>query len=152
MIGSCLPLLLLLLTTLSTVVSGYLVIVDESATPGTIIFNASVYKLGSDRYYKLNTHRSAHFVHHLLRVDEEGGQISLKKSLKCDGIYYPNLFTFYVDSTSNKLRSIDYYSLLLMLLLMMMKYFFSCLMRRNYYLSTAVERGQEMRLKQRNKK
>lgn len=91
--------------------SGYLVIVDERAEPGTIIFNASVYKLGSDRHYKLNTHRSAHFVHHLLRVDPEGGQIALRKSLKCDGIYYPNLFTFYVDSTSNKLRSIDYYSL-----------------------------------------
>lgn len=102
---------LLTLASLIQLTSGYLVIVDERAEPGTIIFNASVYKLGSDRYYKLNTHRSAHFVHHLLRVDETSGQIALKKSLKCDGIYYPNLFTFYVDSTSNKLRSIDYYSL-----------------------------------------
>lgn len=105
-----LPVLLLLLFALQ-LAAGYLVIVDERAEPGTIVFNASVYKLGSDRYYKLNTHRSAHFVHHLLRVDAESGQITLKKSLKCDGIYYPNLFTFYVDSTSNQLRSIDYYSL-----------------------------------------
>lgn len=102
---------LLIVAYLAQLSSSYLVIVDERADPGTIIFNSSVYKLGSDRYYKLNTHRSAHFVHHLLRVDTENGQISLKKSLKCDGIFYPNLFTFYVDSTSNKLRSIDYYSL-----------------------------------------
>lgn len=90
---------------------GYLIIVNELTQPGTVIFNASVYKLGSERQYKINVHRSAHFVHHLLHVDAKDGQIKLKKSLKCDGIYYPNLFTFYVDSTSNRLRSIDYYSL-----------------------------------------
>ncbi|XP_055704133.1 protocadherin-like wing polarity protein stan [Phlebotomus papatasi] len=89
----------------------YLVIVDELEPPGTVIFNASVYKLGSERHYKINTHRSANFVHHLVEVDSKNGQIRLKKSLSCDGIYYPNLFTFYVDSTSNMLRSIDYYSL-----------------------------------------
>lgn len=76
-----------------------------------MIFNASVYKLGSERHYKINAHKSAHFVHHLVAVNHKDGQIQLKKSLKCDGIYYPNLFTFYVDSTSNRLRSIDYYSL-----------------------------------------
>uniref|UniRef100_A0A1I8NR21 Protocadherin-like wing polarity protein stan n=1 Tax=Stomoxys calcitrans TaxID=35570 RepID=A0A1I8NR21_STOCA len=91
--------------------NAYLIIVHEDATPGTVIFNASVYKLGSERHYKINAHKSAHFVHHLVAVNHKDGQIQLKKSLKCDGIYYPNLFTFYVDSTSNRLRSIDYYSL-----------------------------------------
>ncbi|XP_058836851.1 protocadherin-like wing polarity protein stan isoform X3 [Topomyia yanbarensis] len=92
-------------------VSGYMVIVGENDEPGKIVFNASVYKLGSERHYKINAHKSAHFVHHLLKVDPHSGQILLRKSMKCDGIYYPNLFTFYVDSTSNRLRSIDYYSL-----------------------------------------
>lgn len=92
-------------------ISSYLIVVSESSPPGTVIFNASVYKLGSDRQYKINTHKSARFVHRLLHVDQKSGQISLKKSLSCDGLYYPNLFTFYVDSTSNRLRSIDYYSL-----------------------------------------
>ncbi|XP_037887303.1 protocadherin-like wing polarity protein stan isoform X2 [Glossina fuscipes] len=89
----------------------YLIVVYEDTPPGTIIFNASVYKLGSERHYKINAHKSAYFVHHLVAVNHKDGQIQLKKSLKCDGIYYPNLFTFYVDSTSNRLRSIDYYSL-----------------------------------------
>ncbi|XP_037826241.1 protocadherin-like wing polarity protein stan isoform X1 [Lucilia sericata] len=105
--------LILLLTICHTVqiTNAYLIIVHESTEPGTVIFNASVYKLGSERHYKINAHKSAHFVHHLVAVNHKDGQIQLKKSLKCDGIYYPNLFTFYVDSTSNRLRSIDYYSL-----------------------------------------
>lgn len=89
----------------------YLIVVSETTPPGTIIFNASVYKLGSERVYKINAHKSARFVHRLLQVDQKEGQIRLKKSLSCDGVYYPNLFTFFVDSTSSRLRSIDYYSL-----------------------------------------
>lgn len=97
--------------------SGYLIIVNEDTPPDTAIFNASVYKLGSERHYKINTHKSAFFVHHLIKVDPKDGQIRLKKPLKCDGIFYPNLFTFYIDSTSNHLRSIDYYSLPLRILI-----------------------------------
>ncbi|XP_068147300.1 protocadherin-like wing polarity protein stan isoform X2 [Drosophila tropicalis] len=104
-------LMLLLLQLANYHTNAYLIIVNEETPPGTIIFNASVYKLGSERHYKINAHKSANFVHHLVAVSHKDGQIQLKKSLKCDGIYYPNLFTFYVDSTSNRLRSIDYYSL-----------------------------------------
>ncbi|XP_055380293.1 protocadherin-like wing polarity protein stan [Condylostylus longicornis] len=96
---------------LQSLVKSYLLIVSETVPPGTIIFNASVYKLGSERHYKLNTHKSAHFVHHLIDVNPKDGQIRLKKHLHCDGIFYPNLFTFYIDSISTQLRSIDYYSL-----------------------------------------
>lgn len=92
-------------------ICAYLVIVNESTPPGRVIFNASVYKLGSERHYKINAHKSAPFVHRLLHVDDKTGQIILKKSLSCDGVYYPNLFTFFVDSTTSRLRSIDYYSL-----------------------------------------
>lgn len=106
------PLLVLLLAILATsCVTGYLIIVPDSAPTDTIVFNASVYKLGSERVYKINAHKSAHFVHRLLHVDPKDGQIRLKKPLSCDGVFYPNLFTFYVDSTSTRLRSIDYYSL-----------------------------------------
>lgn len=101
----------MLFSVLITTVQSYLIVVSEDTEPGTVIFNASVYKLGSERHYKINAHKSAHFVHHLLHVTSDDGQVTLKKSLKCDGIYYPNLFTFFVDSTSNRLRSIDYYSL-----------------------------------------
>lgn len=96
--------------------SAYLIVVSETTPAGTVIFNASVYKLGSERLYRINTHKSAQFVHHLLHVDHKDGQIRLKKSLQCDGIFYPNIFTFYVDSTTNQLRSIDYYSLPLRIL------------------------------------
>ncbi|XP_055850573.1 protocadherin-like wing polarity protein stan isoform X3 [Episyrphus balteatus] len=101
----------IILSLLTVQTSSYLIVVNETVDPGTVIFNASVYKLGSERHYKINAHKSAHFVHHLVEVNHKDGRIMLKKHLKCDGIYYPNLFTFYVDSTSNRLRSIDYYSL-----------------------------------------
>lgn len=109
-----LPTLILLIFIILLIIvqsKSYLIIVNESIHPGTVIFNASVYKLGSERNYKINAHKSANFVHYLVEVDSKDGQIRLKKYLKCDGIFYPNLFTFYVDSTSNRLRSIDYYSL-----------------------------------------
>lgn len=98
------------------IANSYLIVVSDKTPAGTVIFNASVYKLGSQRLYKINTHKSAQFVHHLLRVDHKDGQIRLKKSLQCDGIFYPSIFTFYVDSTTNQLRSIDYYSLPLRIL------------------------------------
>ncbi|XP_055533079.1 protocadherin-like wing polarity protein stan isoform X2 [Wyeomyia smithii] len=92
-------------------ISGYMVVVTENDEPGKVVFNASVYKLGSERHYRINAHKTAYFVHHLLKVDAHNGQIRLKKYVKCDGIHYPNLFTFYVDSISSRLWSIDYYSL-----------------------------------------
>lgn len=114
LLGFTLPLLVLCI--LQQRSSAYLIVVSDTTPAGTVIFNASVYKLGSERLYKINTHKSAQFVHHLLHVDHKDGQIRLKKSLQCDGIFYPNIFTFYVDSTTNRLRSIDYYSLPLRIL------------------------------------
>lgn len=90
--------------------SSYLIIVDEKTPANTIIFNASVNKLGSQRHYKINVHKTAEFVHQLLHIDAKDGQIRLRKQLHCDGIFYPNLFTLYIDSTSNYLRSVNYYS------------------------------------------
>lgn len=104
------------LFSLLPIANSYLIVVSDKTPAGTVIFNASVYKLGSQRLYKINTHKSAQFVHHLFHVDHKDGQIRLKKSLQCDGIFYPNIFTFYVDSTTNQLRSIDYYSLPLRIL------------------------------------
>lgn len=92
-------------------ISGYLLLVDEKQQPGDIIFNASVYRLGSERNYEINTQRSAPFVETLISVHPRNGQVSLLQSLQCDGVYYPNLFTVHIDSTSNRLKDIDYYSL-----------------------------------------
>ncbi|XP_049823743.1 protocadherin-like wing polarity protein stan isoform X2 [Aethina tumida] len=94
-----------------TVSTSYLLLVDNIQQPGDVIFNSSVWKLGSDRFYKINTKRSAPFVESLLKVDPRNGQISLIEGLQCDGLYYPNLFTVHIDSTSNRLTDIDYYSL-----------------------------------------
>ena len=63
------------------------------------------------RHYKINPHRSAGFVHRILHVHPGSGQVILKRHLECDGLFYPNLFTVYVDSTSNETRGVDYYSL-----------------------------------------
>lgn len=69
------------------------------------------YFVSRNRHYKINTHRSAGFVHRLLHVDSGSGQVILKRHLECDGLFYPSLFTLYVDSTSNETRGVDYYSL-----------------------------------------
>lgn len=103
--------LLLTLTLLVHHVSPYLLLVKDSTAPGNIIFDSSVYKLGSERHYVINPHRTANFVHHLFHVDEKKGTVSLKKRLRCDGVLYPNLFTVYIDSTSNRIRDVNYYSL-----------------------------------------
>lgn len=89
----------------------YLVLVPDTAPAGHIVLDASVYKLGSERTYTIDVHRTANFVHHVLRVNRSTGVVMLRKRLRCDGILYPNLFTFYVDSTSERIRDIDYYSL-----------------------------------------
>ncbi|XP_013196318.2 protocadherin-like wing polarity protein stan [Amyelois transitella] len=89
----------------------YLVLVPDSARPGHVVLDAAVYKLGSERTYTIDVHRTANFVHHILRVNRTTGLVTLRKRLRCDGVMYPNLFTFYVDSTSERIRDIDYYSL-----------------------------------------
>ncbi|KAG7299928.1 hypothetical protein JYU34_016953 [Plutella xylostella] len=90
---------------------GYLVLVPDSAPAGHAVLDAAVYKLGSERTYSIDVHRTANFVHHILRVNRTSGLVTLRKRLRCDGVVYPNLFTFYVDSTSDRIRDIDYYSL-----------------------------------------
>lgn len=89
----------------------YLVLVPDSARPGHVVLDAAVYKLGSERTYSIDVHRTANFVHHILRVNRTTGLVTLRKRLRCDGVMYPNLFTFYVDSTSERIRDINYYSL-----------------------------------------
>lgn len=93
------------------VARAYLVLVPDTAPTGYVVLDSAVYKLGSERSYTIDVHRTANFVHHILRVNRTTGVVSLRKRLRCDGIFYPNLFTFYVDSTSERIRDIDYYSL-----------------------------------------
>ncbi|CAH2107056.1 unnamed protein product [Euphydryas editha] len=92
-------------------VRAYLIIVPDTAPPGHVVIDAAVIKLGSERTYNIDVHRTANFVHHILRVNRTSGLVTLRKRLRCDGVLYPNLFTFYVDSTSERIRDIDYYSL-----------------------------------------
>ncbi|KAG5887443.1 hypothetical protein JTB14_003294 [Gonioctena quinquepunctata] len=109
--SNCLFYLFLLFCSYVRITNAYLLLVDDTQQPGDVIFNASVYRLGSDRFYKINDKRSAPFVESLVHVDSKTGQISLIEGLQCNGLYYPNLFTIHIDSTSNRLRDIDYYSL-----------------------------------------
>nr|CAD7592898.1 unnamed protein product [Timema genevievae] len=108
-----LPVIIIIIIVLNIIGHGftYLIIITEDDPPGEIVFNASLPTLGRARHYKINTHRSASFVHHILHVDASDGRVMLKQKLDCDGIYYPNLFTLYVDSVSNQSQGVDYYSL-----------------------------------------
>lgn len=89
----------------------YLLLVEDTLLPGSVIFNASVFRLGSDRAYTINQKRSAPFVQSLIQVDAKTGQVSLLEGLQCTGLYYPTLFTVHIDSTSSRIRDINYYSL-----------------------------------------
>nr|CAD7434483.1 unnamed protein product [Timema monikensis] len=108
-----LPVIIIIIIVLNIIGHGstYLIIITEDDPPGEIVFNASLPTLGRARHYKINTHRSASFVHHILHVDASDGRVMLKQKLDCDGIYYPNLFTLFVDSVSNQSQGVDYYSL-----------------------------------------
>ncbi|XP_052128982.1 protocadherin-like wing polarity protein stan isoform X1 [Frankliniella occidentalis] len=89
--------------------AAYLLIATEDDPPGHVLFNASLGGRGA-RTYSINNHRSASFVHRLLRVDPDSGRISLRHFLDCTAVYYPNLFTLHVDSTALA-DPVDYYSL-----------------------------------------
>ncbi|KAK3930709.1 Protocadherin-like wing polarity protein stan [Frankliniella fusca] len=89
--------------------AAYLLIATEDDPPGHVLFNASLGGRGP-RTYAINNHRSASFVHRLLRVDPDTGRISLRHYLDCTAVYYPNLFTLHVDSTALA-DPVDYYSL-----------------------------------------
>ncbi|XP_063379045.1 protocadherin-like wing polarity protein stan [Cydia fagiglandana] len=102
---------LVVLAALLVAARAYLVLVPDTAPAGHAVLDAAVYKLGSERVYTIDVHRTANFVHHVLRVNRTTGLVTLRKRLRCDGVLYPNLFTFYVDSTSERIRDIDYYSL-----------------------------------------
>lgn len=101
----------LLAAALLAAARAYLVLVPDTAPAGHPVLDAAVYKLGSERKYSIDVHRTANFVHHILRVNRTTGLVTLRKRLRCDGVFYPNLFTFYVDSTSDRIRDIEYYSL-----------------------------------------
>lgn len=96
--------------------SGYLILLSEEEEPGTLIFDAGL-KTNEHhkRHYTINVDKSAYFVRRLLRVDHSFGEVYLRQKLQCDGVFYPNLFTLYIDSTSN--GTLDYVSIPLRVLI-----------------------------------
>ncbi|KAK0088102.1 hypothetical protein PV325_013198 [Microctonus aethiopoides] len=105
--------------TLWHVAESYLVVLSSDLPPGTLIFEAGIPKLGGRRKYEVSSDRTARFARKLLKVHPHNGRVTLAKSLNCDGLQYPRLFTFYIDSTSSRLGrpNIDYYSLPLRVLI-----------------------------------
>lgn len=90
--------LLLLVRSIST----YLLVVSDTDSPGLVLFDGGTpFYDRPSRRYALNTDKSGDFVAKLLRVDHYTGSVILERPLECDGFKYPDVFTFYVDSTSN---------------------------------------------------
>ncbi|XP_043283002.1 protocadherin-like wing polarity protein stan isoform X2 [Venturia canescens] len=110
---------LILLTGLLSLTEGYLAVVSSELPPGTLVFDSGVPQLGGRRKYEVSADRTARFARKLLRVNPHNGRVTLARSLNCDGLQYPRLFTFYIDSTSTRLGRpiIDYYSLPLRVLI-----------------------------------
>lgn len=83
---------------LTTQTLAYLLIVPDSTPIGSVIFNATLPRLGRTRLYSLHIHKNAEFVRRILGVDPNNGQVSILQKLDCRGIWYPNLFTLHVES------------------------------------------------------
>lgn len=107
------------LAALWTLAEGYLAVLSSSTPVGTIVFEAGVPQLGGRRKYEVSNERTAWFARKLLKVHPHTGRVTLAKPLSCEGLQYPRIFTFYVDSTSSRLGrpTIDYYSLPLRILI-----------------------------------
>ncbi|XP_016844332.1 protocadherin-like wing polarity protein stan isoform X2 [Nasonia vitripennis] len=105
--------LLLLLGGFASLAQAYLAVLSSNLPAGTLVFEAGVPHLGGKRKYAASQDRTAWFALKLLKVHPHTGRVTLAKSLNCDGLQYPRLFTFYIDSTSSRLgrATIDYYSL-----------------------------------------
>lgn len=96
--------------------SGYLILLSEEEEPGSLVFDAGLKsKEHHRRHYTINVDRSAYFVRKLLHLDHASGEVFLRQRLHCDGVFYPNLFTLYIDSTSN--GTLDYVSIPLRVLI-----------------------------------
>ncbi|XP_012235255.2 protocadherin-like wing polarity protein stan [Linepithema humile] len=110
---------LLILTIVWTVSDGYLTVLPSGTPVGTVVFEAGVPQLGGRRKYEASSERTAWFARKLLKVHPHTGRVTVAKTLSCDGLQYPRVFTFYVDSTSSRLgrSTIDYYSLPLRILI-----------------------------------
>lgn len=98
MLGHNFAVLLLLIRS----VFAYLLVVSDTDSPGLVLFDGGTpFYDHPARRYALNAEKSGDFVSKLLRVDHYTGSVILERSLECDGFKYPDVFTFYVDSTSN---------------------------------------------------
>ncbi|XP_012288367.1 protocadherin-like wing polarity protein stan [Orussus abietinus] len=106
------PWVVLCLLGLTSLASGYLAVLPSSLPPGSVVFEAGV-RLGGRRRYEASSERTAWFARKLLKVHPHTGRVTLSRSLSCDGLQYPRIFTFYIDSTSSRLGrpTVDYYSL-----------------------------------------
>lgn len=91
----------ILLFVLSVKAFGYLIIVDNTVPADTVIFNGTLSSFRHpDRKYFMNVEKSASFVEKLVYVNSSTGTVHLKQPLSCDGLEYPNVFTFFIDSSS----------------------------------------------------
>lgn len=111
--------IVLLLAVFWTLTDAYLAVVSSNTPAGSVVFEAGVPQLGGRRKYEVSSERTAWFARKLLKVHPHTGRVTLARPLSCDGLQYPRIFTFYVDSTSSRLGrpTIDYYSLPLRILI-----------------------------------
>ncbi|CAH1976698.1 unnamed protein product [Acanthoscelides obtectus] len=90
-------------------IQGYLVAVDTNRQPGELIFEAAVVE--GFRQYRLDERRSPPYVKSLVQVHPRVGRLTLLEGLHCDNLYYPDTFTVYVESVSDRLGKPEYYSM-----------------------------------------
>nr|CAI5850728.1 unnamed protein product [Callosobruchus analis] len=62
-------------------------------------------------HYRLDERRSPPYVKSLIHVHPKAGRLTLLEGLHCDNLYYPDTFTVYIESISDRLGQPEYYSM-----------------------------------------
>lgn len=103
---------LLVWATLASVLAfnhAFIVLVQDALPIGTQVFTVA---LDGPSHYKIDPRRTAPHVHRIFHLESGTGAVTIKKKLRCDGTFYSNPVTLWVEAWSEQERAhVDYASI-----------------------------------------
>ncbi|XP_064085068.1 protocadherin-like wing polarity protein stan isoform X1 [Macrobrachium nipponense] len=91
--------LLLLLVVVIVPVLGFVVIVPDTTPVGGQVFLGV---MDGPSRYKLDSRRTANYVHRFFHVDEDTGSVTVKRPLDCSGSFYTNPVTLWIEAWADR--------------------------------------------------
>ncbi|XP_045101942.1 protocadherin-like wing polarity protein stan isoform X7 [Portunus trituberculatus] len=77
----------------------FVAVVPDTSAIGDTVFHAG---MDGPTHYKLDSRRTASYVHKLFHVDRRTGAITSKRSLDCSGTFYTNPVTLWLEAWSDR--------------------------------------------------